>query len=142
MKLLQKLKKFVADFLLNLFPDKPSKPGTPEILDYDVDSADIRWSSPKTDGGSPITHYIIQQKVNGGDWQKVDVFNTPTGNEVLEYRVNGLVESSKVQFRVIAVNKAGESEPSDPSPTHTVKHRKCKTLSETRTKILRKVYFT
>jgi hypothetical protein len=56
----------------------------------------------------------------------VDSLRTPTGNEPLEYKVEGLVEGSKVQFRVIAVNKGGESEPSDPSPTHTVKHRKCK----------------
>ena len=60
------------------------------------------------------------------DWEMVDKLRTPTGNEVLEFKVAGLVEKTKVQFRVIAVNKGGESEPSDPSSTHTVKHRKRK----------------
>ena len=107
--------------------DKPGKPGTPEVADYDIETADIKWNSPSSDGGSPITHYIIQQKLQTSkDWSKIDVFNTPTGNEVLEYKVVGLTESQKVQWRVIAVNKAGESVPSDPSPMHTVKHRKCK----------------
>ena len=32
----------------------------------------------------------------------------------------------KVVFRVIAVNKAGESPPSDPSDTHTVWYKKRK----------------
>ena len=43
-------------------------------------------------------------------------------------KINGLVENDKIQFRTIAVNKAGESEPSDPSPVppHVVKHRNMK----------------
>ena len=106
--------------------DKPSKPGTPEITDYDVDWTDIRWAPSASDGGSPISAYIVQQRLVGGEWEKVDVLSTSTGNEALEMKVTGLMESSKVQFRTIAVNKAGESEPSDPSPVHTVKHKKCK----------------
>ena len=54
------------------------------------------------------------------------MLRTPSGNEPLELKIVGLMEGSRVQFRVIAVNKGGESEPSDPSPTHTVKHRKRK----------------
>ena len=38
--------------------------------------------------------------------------------------VRGLEERQKVQFRVIAVNKAGESQPSEPSDLHTVRHKK------------------
>ena len=114
-----------------LLLDKPSKPGTPSIADYDNESADIRWAPSASDGGSPITHYIVQQrKADKGDWEFVDNLRTPTGNEALEMKVVGLVERTKVQFRVIAVNKGGESEPSDPSPTHTVKHRKCKAQQE------------
>ena len=106
--------------------DKPSKPGTPEITDYDVDWTDIRWAPSASDGGSPISRYIIQQRYVGKDWEQAETLTTPTGNEALEMRLTGIAEQSKIQFRVIAVNKAGESEPSDPSPVHTVKHRKCK----------------
>ena len=43
-------------------------------------------------------------------------------------KITGLTENDKIQFRTIAVNKAGESEPSDPSPVppHVVKHRNSK----------------
>ncbi len=115
--------------------DKPSKPGTPEITDYDNESADIRWAPSASDGGSPITHDLIQKKEGSRDWEKVDSLRTPTGNEELEFKVVGLTEKTKVQFRVIAVNKGGESEPSDPSPTHTVKHRKCKFTQQNNNRI-------
>ena len=106
--------------------DKPSKPGTPEITSYDHQSCDIKWAPSESDGGSPITHYIIQSKTNNGDWTFEDNLQTPTGSEKLEFKVVGLTENDKVQFRVIVVNKAGESPPSDPSPTHTVRHSKMK----------------
>ena len=43
-------------------------------------------------------------------------------------KVTGLTEDDKIQFRTIAVNAAGESEPSDPAPVppHVVKHRNSK----------------
>ena len=106
--------------------DKPSQPGTPEITDYDEESVGFRWAPSQSDGGSPITHYIIQMKLNGKDWERLDDFKTPTGNESLTYKHIGLSLKDKVQYRTIAVNKAGESPPSEPSPVHTVKHKKRK----------------
>jgi len=44
-------------------------------------------------------------------------------------RVNNLIENMEYQFRVIAVNKAGNSEPSEPTKTLIAKPRFCKTLS-------------
>ena len=106
--------------------DKPSQPGTPEITDYDEESVGFRWAPSQSDGGSPITHYIIQMKLNGKDWERLDDFKTPTGNETLTYKHINLSLKDKVQYRTIAVNKAGESPPSEPSPVHTVKHKKRK----------------
>lgn len=106
--------------------DKPSQPGTPEITDYDEESTSFRWAPSQSDGGNPISHYIIQTKINGKDWAHLDDFKTPTGNESLEYKHTGLNLKDKVQYRTIAVNKAGESPPSDPSPLHTVKYKKRK----------------
>ena len=111
-----------------LCPDPPSKPGSPEITDYDNESCDIKWAPSANDGGSAITHYIIQTKTNNGDWVQESTLQTPTGDEKLVMKVTGLTENDKIQFRSIAVNAAGESEPSDPSPVppHVVKHRNMK----------------
>ena len=70
-------------------------------------------------------------RLNGKDWEKLDDFQTPTGNENLTYKHIGLSLKDKVQYRTIAVNKAGESPPSEPSPVHTVKHKKRKFSTST-----------
>ena len=92
--------------------------------DYDEKSVDLVWTAPESDGGAQITSYIIQKRLTGGEWEKAAVYETPSGNEPLRCKVEGLKEKQRLTFRVIAVNKAGESPPSDPSDMHTVKHRK------------------
>lgn len=52
-------------------------------------------------------------------WEKALETNTATPIAV----VNGLIEGNEYQFRVIAVNKAGQSDPSDASKTFTAKPR-------------------
>lgn len=42
--------------------DEPSKPKTPEIVDYDNQSVTLKWVAPEKDGGAPIEKYIIQKK--------------------------------------------------------------------------------
>ncbi len=106
-------------------PDKPSQPGTPEIADYDNTSVSLIWTPPKSDGGSKITHYIIQKKMKTRtEWEDSGSLDTPTGSEPLAFKVENLKEKSEVQFRVIAVNKAGQSPASEPTKMHLVKHRK------------------
>jgi len=51
--------------------DPPGKPGQPEVADYDKDRAEIKWTHPLNDGGSPITNYIIEKKMQEGPWEKV-----------------------------------------------------------------------
>lgn len=103
--------------------DEPGKPGTPEIVDYDNTSVDLKWEPPKTDGGSPIQKYIIEKKDKLGlMWEKA----AEVPGTVCEGKVVGLVERSEVQFRVVAVNKAGPGEPSDATKAHMVKHRRLK----------------
>lgn len=58
-------------------------------------------------------------------WEKALETNTP----VTQALVHGLIEGNDYQFRVIAVNKAGQSEPSETSKTFTAKPRFCKYLS-------------
>merc|ERR1711963_596319 len=99
---------FTGDPILAENPYKPpGAPGEPSITDFDNKSVTLKWAKPKDDGGRPISHYIIQKKDKFGGWF-----------DALEARVPGLSEGKWYQFRVIAVNKAGES---DPSP-HTRPH--------------------
>lgn len=102
--------------------DEPSKPGKPEIVDYDNTKVVLKWAPPEKDGGKPIEHYIVEMKDKGGEWR--EVLKTPNANP--EAVVSKLKENSVVQFRVRAVNLAGPSEASEPTDSHVVKHRNLK----------------
>ena len=92
-------------------------------MDYDNIKVDLKWDPPKSDGGSPISKYIIEKKMkNSTEWEKA--LEVP-GN-VTQTDVADLKERAEYQFRVTAVNKAGPGEPSDPTKMHLVKHRRRK----------------
>lgn len=40
----------------------PEAPGAPDINDWSQSHADLVWKKPFSDGGTPITHYIIEKK--------------------------------------------------------------------------------
>jgi hypothetical protein len=44
--------------------DEPTQPGRPNILDWGPGHCDLSWTPPESDGGAPITHYIIEMKVH------------------------------------------------------------------------------
>jgi len=107
----------------------PGQPGEPSIVDFDNKSVTLRWAKPKDDGGRPISHYIIQKKDKFGGW--FDALITDDSNCIatiddLEARVPGLSEGKWYQFRVIAVNKAGESDPSPQTRPHLCRHKNLK----------------
>ena len=107
----------------------PSALGEPKIVDFDNKSVTLRWDKPKQDGGRPISHYIIQKKDKFGGWFDAlitDDQNCTATIDELEARVPGLSEGKWYQFRVIAVNKAGESEPSPETKPHLCRHKNCK----------------
>lgn len=43
--------------------DEPGKIMHVEVNDWGPEHADLRWSKPETDGGSPITGYVIEFRV-------------------------------------------------------------------------------
>ena len=101
--------------------DEPGKPGKPEITDWDKDHVDLKWAPPETDGGAPITGYIIEKRKKGTHkWQPAKTTSTP----ITQATVPDLEEGEEYEFRVLAVNKAGPSEPSDPSRSIIAKPRK------------------
>jgi len=102
--------------------DEPGKPGTPEITDYDNVSVDLKWAAPKSDGGAPIEKYIIQKKDKyKPEWENA----AEVPGDQTTGKVQDLKERGEYQFRVIAVNKAGQSPPSDATNPHIAKHRQC-----------------
>lgn len=118
---------FTGDPILAENPYRPpSQPGEPQITDFDNKSVTLRWEKPKNDGGRPITHYIIQKKDKFGGWFDAlitDDQNCTATIDELEARVPGLSEGKWYQFRVIAANKAGESEPSPETKPHLCRHK-------------------
>lgn len=105
------------------FSDEPDAPGKPLITDWDKDHVDLQWPAPKNDGGSPITGYIVQKKEKGSPYW-VNAVHVPAGQNGTT--VPDLTEGQEYEFRVIAVNAAGQSEPSEPSDLVTAKPRYCK----------------
>ncbi|CAB0002803.1 unnamed protein product, partial [Nesidiocoris tenuis] len=98
----------------------PSEPGAPNPVDWNQNQVDLVWAEPTSDGGSPITGYIIEKKDKySGIWEKA-LETTGCSPQGL---VTGLVEGNEYQFRVIALNKAGMSKPSEPSKTFIAKPR-------------------
>ena len=134
---------------LSLSPlDEPDAPEKPEVVDWDEDHVDLKWEPPKSDGGSPIQEYVIQKKEKGNPYW-VNAATVP-GNKTkvrsifcLRYfllhsgyhrecsdafqgTVPGLEKDHEYEFRVIAKNKAGPSEPSEPTDTVIARSRHCK----------------
>ncbi|XP_076356740.1 twitchin-like [Tachypleus tridentatus] len=100
--------------------DEPDKPGKPSSKNWDKHFVDLVWSPPKSDGGAPITSYVIEKKDKfSTKWQKA----TEIIGEKCEARVTDLMENVDYQFRVRAINKAGPGNPSDPSDVITTKPR-------------------
>ncbi|KPJ16777.1 Twitchin [Papilio machaon] len=100
--------------------DEPSAPGKPVATDWSKDHVDLEWAAPKSDGGAPITGYIVQKKEKGSPYWVNAVHVPPKQTKAT---VPDLIEGQDYEFRIIAVNQAGQSEPSEPSDIITAKDR-------------------
>ncbi|KAK3083483.1 hypothetical protein FSP39_023775 [Pinctada imbricata] len=89
--------------------DKPYAPTGPlEISNVTDNSADLEWKPPKSDGGSPITKYIVEAKpTSRSSWTKVG----SVGPDSTKLTAKDLKEGLEYNFRVTAVNEEGESKP-------------------------------
>ena len=78
----------------------------------------VTWEAPSTDGGSPITGYILERKERTATrWTRV------TKETVTEttLTVKDLNEGKEYEFHVAAVNKAGMGPFSKPSELQKAK---------------------
>lgn len=85
--------------------DPPGAPGAPRGVETTEDSITITWTKPRHDGGSPITGYVIEKRLISDDkWIHATQAYIP---ETI-YKVGGLIENHDYEFRVAAVNAAGQ----------------------------------
>lgn len=102
----------------------PSPPGVPEIINVGKDFAIIQWPKPESDGGSEISNYLVEKRERKSvRWIKVNKDFTITDTS---FKIYGLLEGNIYQFRVTAVNAAGESEPSAVSLYASCREPTCK----------------
>ena len=71
-------------------------------------SADLQWKAPESDGGTPLTSYIIEVRPDSrSTWTKAgSVDGTSTSFTVPDLKVD-----TEYHFRVIAINAEGQSAP-------------------------------
>lgn len=95
-------------------PYVPSDPPQqPEVTIITKDSMVVCWDRPEHDGGSRINTYIIERRDKTGlRWVKC---NKRTVTD-LRFKVSGLTPGHEYEFRVLAENNAGLSQPSPSSP--------------------------
>ena len=99
--------------------DPPDAPDRPEVCDFGPDFVDLRWNTPERDGGAEITSYRIE--VRNRDRRGWNVAGNSTESDAV---VNENIEvGNEYEFRIVAVNKAGESEPSKTSQSVLAKSR-------------------
>lgn len=74
-----------------------------EVIGISRNSADLKWTVPERDGGSPITNYVVEKRdARRKGWQTVD-----TTVKELKYTVTPLNEGSLYVFRIAAENAVG-----------------------------------
>lgn len=85
-----------------------------------LNSADLSWKAPKSDGGSPLTVFLIEMKdVRKSFWNKCKEVKP----NVTNFTVENLNLDTEYVFRVTAINAEGQSPPltSDKSAKPTKK---------------------
>ena len=95
------------------FSDVPGPPLNLTVADWDRDRSDLTWDRPKSDGGADILCYVVECKERfKNDWVKC---GRTDGPDTAATVTDVIKEGKAYEFRVRAVNKAGEGPPSEPT---------------------------
>ena len=71
--------------------DKPGKTGEPTVKDIQRNSVELTWAMPSSDGGAPITSYVIEYCEEGlFKWLPANLSETVLNTR---YTVKGLSEA-------------------------------------------------
>ena len=83
----------------------------------------LTWKVPESDGGTPITHYIIESRPDTrSTWANIG----KTKAKVLTFMAEDLREGTEYHFRVSAVNAEGQGPALDGLDTATPMKKKGK----------------
>uniref|UniRef100_H3CKU0 Neural cell adhesion molecule L1 n=1 Tax=Tetraodon nigroviridis TaxID=99883 RepID=H3CKU0_TETNG len=96
-------------------PDRPDPPLELDLSDPAVRSVRLTWI-PGNDNRSPVTHFLVQfeeDRWEPGRWRNLSSYPGHLNSVILQ-----LAPFVNYQFRVIAINSVGQSEPSLPSPQY------------------------
>ena len=86
--------------------DEPEAPRNLRVKEYWTDHISVTWDVPDSDGGSPITGYIIEKRdAMRATWVKAG----SVAPDVTSFTANNLFEGGEYLFRVFAENKVGPS---------------------------------
>ncbi|XP_074533310.1 titin-like [Halichoeres trimaculatus] len=89
--------------------DSPSAPTNLEVKDVKRDSVSISWEAPLIDGGTKISHYIVEKREEARK-----AFTSVCSNCVRNsYKIDNLQEGCFYYFRVLAVNEFGAGVPAE-----------------------------
>lgn len=67
----------------------------------------LEWSPPRNNGGAPITGYKLELTIDSKIWTEVTICDGQT----TKTKVSDLTADQTYRFRVIAINKVGDSKP-------------------------------
>ena len=105
----------------------PSQCGRPTILDWTPSFVDLSWTGPSSDGGARISEFSLEMKeTTMRDWAEncvIKVSDLEREGEVYRGRCENLEEEYQYRFRVVAINKAGKSQPGPSSDTVVAMHK-------------------
>lgn len=96
-------------------PERPDPPIDPDLSEAAARSVRLTWI-PGNDHRSPITEFLVQfeeDQWEPGVWRNLSSYPGDLNSVILQ-----LAPFVNYQFRVIAVNAVGRSEPSKPSPRY------------------------
>lgn len=87
----------------------PAAPSSPTIKAESPTTVQLTWEPPTSDGGAEVKGYIVEKKDKYSPrWTEVTREPVPETS----FKVKGLKEGEDAKFRVTAINKAGQSKPS------------------------------
>uniref|UniRef100_A0A3P9IPF7 Titin n=1 Tax=Oryzias latipes TaxID=8090 RepID=A0A3P9IPF7_ORYLA len=96
----------VSEFVSVKVLDTPGAPQNLVVKSIKKDSVTLEWDKPEHDGGSRIGGYLIEMLPKG-----TDKWGVATNTKTCDGTVTGLTAGAEYQFRIIAYNEKGKSEP-------------------------------